>query len=915
MTASAHAAKPDPSALAVVVFPSGHLHLRAATAEDEGGALRADHPAALAAAGGAGALVLHLGAAEPGSALPPPFAYLRELGHELVARLCAHADLETSRGALRIDPPRDRLEALALAPPPFAGAEYVTADVLAALWSEANDAFAAAMKTHRGPVADWLRAKSPVWATVGRVHFHLAENKRDPDAPFAFLATYTTGVAGSGKAQHRPLGHALEEYRAARDKDRLLALLLPVQRAAEKSALVRGMVDRGEVYQPYAWTPREAHDFLMELPALESSGVVVRVPDWWKAKRPPRAEVSVKVGAGAPSRLGTEAVLDFDASLAIDGEPLTAEERAAILSSTSGLVFIKGKWVEADGEKLREVLAQWKKVERRARDEGLGFHEAMRMLTGSALADDAAATLGDEARSWSRVEPGPWMGEVLEGLRAPDALAPIDPGGDLAAVLRPYQRAGVSWLAFAHDLGLGVCLADDMGLGKTLQVLSLLLVRRARTKEKTAPALLVVPASLVANWKSEAERFTPTLRVLVAHAASLGAGELASITSADIDAADAVITTYGSVARLPWIAERAWGMVVLDEAQAIKNPAAKTTRAVKALKARARLALTGTPVENRLGDLWSIFDFLSPGLLGDAKGFGRATKAMREREGTGYAPLRALLRPYILRRMKTDRAVIADLPDKTEVTAFAPLSKVQATLYEQAVAELRRVLEGTEGIERRGAILAALLRFKQICNHPSHYLGNGAWDEPGSGKLGRLREICEPIAARGEKVLVFTQFREATAPLAGFLEGVFGRAGLVLHGAVAVKQRKTLVDAFQDEAGPPFFVLSLKAGGTGLTLTAASHVVHFDRWWNPAVENQATDRAFRIGQKRNVLVHKLVCRGTVEERIDRMLVDKRALADAVVGEESAGVGLTELSNDEVMRLVSLDLAAAMREEG
>jgi non-specific serine/threonine protein kinase len=360
------------------------------------------------------------------------------------------------------------------------------------------------------------------------------------------------------------------------------------------------------------------------------------------------------------------------------------------------------------------------------------------------------------------------------------------------------------------------------------------------------------------------------------------------------------------------MAERRWGLVVLDEAQAIKNPSSKQARAVKRMKSQARLALTGTPVENRLGDLWSLFDFLAPGLLGNAKAFGRAANKMRD--GDGYAPLRALLRPYILRRMKTDRRVIQDLPDKTEVTAFATLTKAQATHYERTVKDLARTLDSAEGVERRGAILAALLRLKQVCNHPSHMLGDGAWDPDASGKLLRVREIAEGIASRGDKVLVFTQFREATAPLAAFLRGVFGREGLVLHGAVPVRERKALVDAFQDDGGPPFFVLSLKAGGTGLTLTAASHVVHFDRWWNPAVEDQATDRAFRIGQKKNVLVHKLVCRGTVEEKIDTLLREKKGLAEAVVGEAGAELGLTELSNDEVMRLVSLDLSAAMSQE-
>ncbi len=367
----------------------------------------------------------------------------------------------------------------------------------------------------------------------------------------------------------------------------------------------------------------------------------------------------------------------------------------------------------------------------------------------------------------------------------------------------------------------------------------------------------------------------------------------------------------GSCARPGWPRSR-WRLVVLDEAQAIKNPGAQQTRAVKQLDAQARIVLTGTPVENRLGDLWSIFDFLNPGLLGSSQAFTRFAKRLAERPHNPYGPLRELVRPYILRRLKTDRTVIADLPDKTEVNAFCPLSRKQAALYQAAVDDLTRQIQSAEGIQRKGLILSFLMRFKQICNHPSQWLGDGSWAEADSGKLGRLREIAEVIAARQEKALIFTQFREVTAPLAAFLGSVFGRPGLALHGETAVKQRQELVRRFQEDEGVPFFVLSLKAGGVGLNLTAASHVVHFDRWWNPAVENQATDRAFRIGQTKNVLVHKLVCRGTVEEKIDQLIESKRRLARDLL-EGGAEVLLTEMPDDEILKLVALDLRAVAPE--
>jgi non-specific serine/threonine protein kinase len=361
--------------------------------------------------------------------------------------------------------------------------------------------------------------------------------------------------------------------------------------------------------------------------------------------------------------------------------------------------------------------------------------------------------------------------------------------------------------------------------------------------------------------------------------------------------------------------ETHWSIVVLDEAQAIKNPGARQTRTAKALKSRVRFALTGTPVENRIGDLWSLFDFICPGLLGTDKAFGRFVRRLEQDtpdHGPNYAPLRNLVQPYILRRLKSDKRIIADLPDKTEVKAYCSLSKLQVGLYQDAVETLARQIETVDGIARRGIVLAFLMRFKQICNHPSQWLGDGTYTPGDSGKFARLREIVEEIAARQEKVLIFTQFQEMTGPLVEFLQNVFGQPGLVLHGATPVKSRKSLVEKFQQELGPPFFVLSIKAGGTGLNLTAASHVIHFDRWWNPAVENQATDRAYRIGQKKNVLVHKFICRGTVEEKIDALIEGKLGLSKELL-EGGGEMLLTEMSNDELLRLVSLDIKSAMDE--
>jgi non-specific serine/threonine protein kinase len=597
-------------------------------------------------------------------------------------------------------------------------------------------------------------------------------------------------------------------------------------------------------------------------------------------------------------------MLDFRMGVILDGDPLTEDEVADLLAGTEDLVLLRGQWVEIDRARFEKTMQRFGEAEALAARDGLSFAEAMRMLAGASVATDSpAATDAD----WSRVTAGPWLEQTLKALRSPNGSA-VDPGPRLKGILRPYQQAGTRWMHLLSSLGLGACLADDMGLGKTIQVLSLLLIEQAEAQ----PNLLVAPASLLGNWAAEIEKFAPGLNAAIVHPSAMSAEQIRQFSPEQAAAYDLVITSYGSLLRIPALSETTWRFVILDEAQAIKNPAARQTKAAKALRAKSRIALTGTPVENNLGDLWSIFDFINPGLLGNARQFSRYAKGLAERTENPYGPLRELVRPYILRRMKTDKSVIADLPDKTEIKALCGLSRRQTALYGQAVADLEKRLDEADGIARKGVVLAMLMRLKQICNHPSHWLNDNVWAEEDSGKWGRLREITEVVAAKQEKMLVFTQFREMTGPLAGFLGQIFGRPGLVLQGDTAVKNRKSLVQTFQDDETVPFFVLSLKAGGSGLTLTAASHVVHVDRWWNPAVENQATDRAYRIGQKKNVLVHKFICRGTVEEKIDALIDSKKGLSDELLA-SGGEINLAEMDNTDIMRLVALDLNAAMKE--
>jgi non-specific serine/threonine protein kinase len=593
-----------------------------------------------------------------------------------------------------------------------------------------------------------------------------------------------------------------------------------------------------------------------------------------------------------------DAILDFDVQLLIGDTPISEAEARQLLEASAGLACIKNKWVAVDPEKLRETIAAYEKARELMEMHGLTLREALRMqLNPDRWLEDG---LKNVDTGFSR---GQWLESIMQRLVSPALIPAVRPDCGFKAQLREYQEKGLNWLYYLHSFGFGACLADDMGLGKTIQLLAFLSLIKSRGGFPAS--LLVVPASLVSNWVEEIHRFFPTLNYFVAHPGMRQDNEVRAEDKVQPDGLDLVITTYAMSSKYEWMGAYTWAYIILDEAQAIKNPGTAQTVNIKKLKAQNRILLTGTPIENRLSDLWSLFDFLNPGLLGSRKEFTTFSRGLNNNPG-GYARLRKLVTPFILRRLKTDKKVIADLPDKVEMKTYAGLSKKQILLYHNLVREIEQIVFKSEGIERKGLILASLMKFKQLCNHADQYLGGGGYDEKDSGKFTRLREICETIYEKRERVLVFTQFREIAAPLSRFLAGVFKKEGLILHGGVPVPKRKDIIRQFQGSDYVPYMVLSLKAGGVGLNLTRANHVIHFDRWWNPAVENQATDRAFRIGQVKNVLVHKFLTRGTVEEKIDRMLEEKSGLSAEVIG-NTGEAWITEMKNDELMELCKLTL--------
>src|SRR5271157_2466192 len=535
--------------LVPALTPHGHLTL---TEDRDAQALDRELAQRLrdAFARGSGHGLLQLGAAEVGTVIPSVFSYWREFGARYVTAICTQPDLEASQLEAQVPPPSDaELDSLALVAPPMTGAEYLTATVLQALWQELDSAFRRELSESKCGVQDFLKRRNPAWNLVGRVHFNLAENRKDEDAPFAFLATYTTRLSAHARAQHLPLGQALREYAGAANKDLLLSLLLPVQRAAASCPWLKTMVDEGEIFHPLRWSPHEATRMLRDVPQLESAGVVVRMPAAWKADRPPRPQVTAKVGGSAPSQLGQNALLDFRMEVVLDGETLTAVEVKQLLAESDGLALVRGRWVEVDQQRLKRMIERFGEAERAAAQTGLGFGEAMRMLAG------ANVTAGEDAPGvepdWGQVVAGPWLAETLKGLRSHEGLEQIDPGVALHGTLRPYQQVGLRWLYLLAKLGLGACLADDMGLGKTIQVLSLLLVLKSQPNGKRQPSLLVAPASLLANWASEVERFTPDLKLLIAHPSAMPAPDLKTLSREHLQDVDLVITSYGRCCAFP----------------------------------------------------------------------------------------------------------------------------------------------------------------------------------------------------------------------------------------------------------------------------------------------------------------------------------------------------------------------------
>ena len=645
--------------------------------------------------------------------------FLYHVSEQFFRALTELPELEIARENVQVavsDKIRDEL----LQEIPFGiGTEFIDEKWLQKVFARLQEIFAEEIKVYDGTVEMYFTEKNQKLHVPERVFFHLVENK-DPDFPFAFLATYAT-KGEDGKVKHVPLKYALTEY--GNDRQKLLELLSCLNKAADVSDLIDGFMQSGELFHPLRLTADEAYTFLKQIEAIEATGILCRIPNWWR-KKAMAVDLAISLGEEKPSMLGFDTLIHLQPKLVVDGVALTENDIRKLLAQTEGLALLKGKWIEVDHERLQKLLAQMENGEG-----DITLMEALRLEMGTA-GTDKTADVGPLMTN------GKWLAGLLQNLRNPGKIRKAAVPKTMHACLRPYQQNGYTWLNYMDKLGFGACLADDMGLGKTVQVLAYL--EKLRKTKKGARVLLVVPASLLGNWQKEAEKFVPSMDYRILH------GKSAAVLGQEFAEENdfLTITTYGMSSRIKELQDVQWDCIILDEAQAIKNPLTKQTKEIKKLDGRMRIAMTGTPIENDLTNLWSLFDFLNKGLMGTSKEFHEFCKQLKENPEQ-YAKLRTMVAPFMLRRLKTDKTIIKDLPEKMEMIDYTDMSKRQVVLYRKTVSDMEERIRESEGIERKGIVLATITKLKQICNHPDQYLGQQTFSEADSGKFAMLREICE----------------------------------------------------------------------------------------------------------------------------------------------------------------------------
>lgn len=798
--------------------------------------------------------------------------YLIKITAHIVKLIVNNPVVEMSREETIITLDNDFYDEVINMMPFMLNEQYVTHEYIDNLFNEIFSIFIEEIKETSSTVSSYFKKKNENLNVASRIYFHLVENKNDNNEkyPFAFLATYAKKE--NNECLHTPLKKALIEFE--HDQEKLIYLLSAVTKASEKSDLVKKLVNSGELFSPTYFTVNDAYIFFKEVAFYESLGIMCRIPKWQRVRK---NTATIKLSINKKSSFNLTALLNLSPQIYIDDEVMSIEDLKQILNSGQYLTKYKNKWMNTSKEAIETILKSIEDLEKN-KNNNLTLFELMR------LEFNPNKSLGIDDGVIIELDYNDWYDNFKKELSSPSLMEDVNVPKNLKATLRPYQQTGFNWLSKMIEFGLGACLADDMGLGKTLQIITLLTKIYETEDIKT---LLVVPASLIMNWKKEFNKFSNIDPVII-HTS-------AGIKIDDINFEKKVyITSYKLASKL---VDYEFDMLIIDEAQAIKNVGTMQTKTIKLIKSTYKIALTGTPIENNLGDLYSLFDFLNAGLLGTQRDFVK--KANKFVDEDNFAELRALVKPFILRRLKTDKTIISDLPKKLEIDKYIELKNEQVILYQKEIENLTKELEEEE--VPKGLILNYIMKFKQIVNHPSQFLNDGVFNESDSGKFDALKIIASTVKDNHEQMIVFTQFKEMTEPLNKFLKNIFGEEGLVIHGSTSVLKRDEYVTKFNSEKYVPYIVLSLKVGGTGLNLVSANHVVHFDRWWNPAVENQATDRAYRIGQNKNVFVYKFICSNTIEEKIDEIIKSKQSLSDNVL-KSSSDAWISKLNKKEILNL-------------
>lgn len=745
-----------------------------------------------------------------------------------------------------------------------------------------NEEFAKEISQYPKSVVEYYNERKLDFSKTENIFFHLAETKNNATYPFAFMASYSE--VENGQVKHHPLSYAVQKYR--NEPKKIVEIIGVIKKLEHESSLIRKLLASKELFQTIYFTSKEAQQFLNELPLYAQVGVRTKVPNWWQKRK---TNYSVQLKVQEDSQLGAKTLLKFVPEINYGDINVSKAELEAFLQESEGLRLFKGQWVEVNHAKIADLLSEVDDLAAEV-DDGLSVLDAFKLGLKKQQSIDIEGVLKFFQTAVSKLQE--------------QKIAKLP--SSLNATLLPYQEIGRKWLLAMDHLNMGVVLADDMGLGKTLQVISYLETLRAKREqgqdrgttanttlatnmeEADKRVLIVLPTTLIANWEEELKKFAPQANFTTYHGKNKNIGNFITLTS------------YGMLKREKALLETKWDVVILDEAQAIKSNSTQQSKAAKLLQARMKIALTGTPIENDLMDLFSIFDFILPSYLGKANEFKNYSKKLME-SGSGYEQLKHIVQPFIMRRLKSDKTIIKDLPQKLERKEYIDLTNKQLVLYRKVLDKLAKQLTiNTDKMDRRSTILATLTSLKQINNHPSQYRGSDEYNLADSGKFVRLVELVKEIYAARERVLIFTQYKEIIPHLAKILCDSLGDdiEPLLLHGDTPLKERQRLVTEFNSDKYYPFMILSLKAAGVGLNLTAANHVIHFDRWWNPQVERQATDRAYRIGQRQDVLVHYFICRQTIDVSIDELLEKKRNLSENVIAENKTPA-ITEMNDQEL----------------